>query len=311
LAGGGIIKADGTVSLHAASITAGQPYQAPLNPSDPYQPFRRFDSGTGSTPQLFVAPTSGTGSLTASASHIDAGNLVLGGIGSASLAATGGDLRGYGSVNMAGDLTVQAARIYPTTLGNFDLFAYNNSLSGAPGSITVLSSGAAGAPLSAGGNLRLMAASIDQRGTLRAPLGSITLGWDGSGAAPANAATGAAAALPATANLVLGAASTTSVSADGLTIPFGLTPNGLSWIDPRGVDITAGGLPQRSVTLSAGNVVTASGSVVDVSGGGDLLAYRWVPGIGGSSDLLGVADQSWSSGSDYNAGDLVSYGGST
>lgn len=212
---------------------------------------------------------------------------------------------------MAGDLTVQAARIYPTTLGNFDLFAYDNSLSGAAGSITVLSSGAAGAPLSAGGNLRLMAASIDQGGTLRAPLGSITLGWDGSGAAPANAVTGAASALPATANLVLGTASMTSVSADGLTIPFGLTPNGLSWIDPRGVDVTAGGLPQRSVTLSAGNVVTASGSVVDVSGGGDLLAYRWVPGIGGSSDLLGVADQSWSSGSDYNAGDLVSYGGST
>ena len=206
---------------------------------------------------------------------------------------------------------MQAARIYPTTLGNFDLFAYDNSLSGVAGSITVLSSGAAGAPLSAGGNLRLMAANIDQRGTLLAPLGSITLGWDGSGAAPANAATGAAAALPATANLVLGAASTTSVSADGLTIPFGLTPNGLSWIDPRGVDVTAGGLPQRSVTLSAGNVVTSSGSVVDVSGGGDLLAYRWVPGIGGSSDLLGVADQSWSSGSDYNAGDLVSYGGST
>ena len=175
----------------------------------------------------------------------------------------------------------------------------------------MLSSGAAGAPLSAGGNLRLMAASIDQGGTLRAPLGSITLGWDGSGAAPANAVTGAASALPATANLVLGAASMTSVSADGLTIPFGLTPNGLSWIDPRGVDVTAGGLPQRSVTLSAGNVVTSSGSVVDVSGGGDLLAYRWVPGIGGSSDLLGVADQSWSSGSDYNAGDLVSYGGST
>ena len=311
LAGGGVIKADGNVSLHAASITAGQPYQAPLNPSDPYQPFRRFDGGTGSTPQLFVAPTSGTGRLTATASHIDAGNLVLGGIGSASLAANGGDLRGYGSVNMAGDLTVQAARIYPTTLGNFDLFAYDNSLSGAAGSITVLSSGAAGAPLSAGGNLRLMAASIDQGGTLRAPLGSITLGWDGSGAAPANAVTGAASALPATANLVLGAASTTSVSADGLTIPFGLTPNGLSWIDPRGVDVTAGGLPQRSVTLSAGNVVTSSGSVVDVSGGGDLLAYRWVPGIGGSSDLLGVADQSWSSGSDYNAGDLVSYGGST
>jgi filamentous hemagglutinin family protein len=311
LAGGGMIKADGAVSLNASLITVGQPYQAPLNPADPYQPFRRFDGGTGSTPQLFVTPTSGTGVLNADASHIDAGNLVLGGIGSASLSAGGGDLRGYGSVNVAGHLTLQAARIYPTTLGNFDLFAYDNSVSGAAGSITVLPSGSSGVPLSAGGNLRFVASNIDQRGTLRAPLGSITLGWDGSGAAPANAVTGSAVTLPATANLALGASSVTSVSAGGLTIPFGLTPNGLSWIDPRGVDVTAGGLPQRSVALSAGSVVTASGSVVDVGGGGDLLAYRWVPGIGGTSDLLGAANQSWNSGADYDAGDLVSYGGAT
>ena len=309
LAGGGVIKANGSVSLSAASVTIGQPYQAPRNPADPYQPFLRL-LGTGGAPQIFVAPTSGAGTLSVRASHVDAGNLVLQGIGSTSVAASG-DIRGYGSVNMAGDLTLRAARIYPATLSDFDFFAYDNPLSGTAGSIVVSGAGASGAPLSAGGNLRLMAANIDQQGTLRAPLGSITLGWDGSGAAPANAVTGATAALPATANLVLGAASTTSVSADGLTIPFGLTPNGLSWIDPRGVDVTAGGLPQRSVTLSAGNVVTASGSAVDVGGGGDLLAYRWVPGIGGSSDLLGVADQSWSSGSDYNAGDLVSYGGST
>ncbi len=311
LAGGGVIMADGNLSLSASSITIGQPYQAPRNPSDPYQPFRRFDSGNGSTPQLFVAPTSGTGSLTASASHLDAGNLVLQGIDSASLTAIGGDLRGYGSVNVAGDLTLQAARIYPTTLSDFDIFAFNNSVSGALGSITVLSSGAAGAPLSAGGNLRLMAANITQLGTLRAPFGSITLGWDGSGAAPRNAVSGSASILPATENLILGAISTTSVSAGGLTIPFGLSPNGLSWIDPRGVDVTAGGLPQRAVVLSAGSVVTASGSSIDVGGGGDLLAYRWVPGVGGSSDLLGAANLSWNSGSVYNAGDLVSYGGST
>jgi hypothetical protein len=311
LAGGGIIKADGVVSLNASSIAFGQPYQEPLNPSDPNQPFRRFVFSNRNTPQLFVAPTSGAGNLKATASHLDAGNLVLIGIASASLTANGGDLRGYGSLNMAGDLTVQASRIYPTTLGNFDLFAYNNSLSAAPGSITVLSSGSSGVPLSAGGNLRLMAAHIDQRGTLRAPLGSITLGWDGSGTAPANAVTGTARPLPTTASLVLGSSSITSVSAGGLTIPFGLTPNGLSWIDPRGVDVTAGGLPQRSVALSAVNVATASGSVLDVGGGGDLLAYRWVPGIGGSSDILGAANRSWSSSSSYNAGDLVSFGGST
>jgi hypothetical protein len=156
-----------------------------------------------------------------------------------------------------------------------------------------------------------MAANIDQQGTLRAPLGSITLGWDGSGTAPVNAVTGTAATMTATATLALGGASVTSVSAEGATIPFGLSPNGLSWIDPRGVDITAGGLPQRAVTFSAVNVAAAPGSVIDVRGDGDLLAYRWVPGIGGSSDLLGVPNQSWSSAAVYNAGDLVSHGSGT
>lgn len=311
LAGGGIIRAGGNVLLSAPVIALGQPYSAPLNPSDPNQPFRRFDAGTGGTAQVFITPESGQGTFMASARHIDTGNLVLDGIGSASLTATSGDIRGYGSLNMAGDLKMEAARIYPTTLGNFDLFAFNNSVSGSGGSIIVLSSGSAGAPVSAGGALRLFAEKIGQQGTLRAPLGSITLGWDGSGTAPENAVTGRAASMSVTASLVLAASSTTSVAADGLTIPFGLSQNGLNWVDPRGVDVTTGGLPHSAVVLSAGSISASEGSVVDLRGGGDLLAYRWIPGIGGSSDLLGAASTAWKPGANYNAGDLVLHKGAT
>ena len=319
LAGGGLIKANGAVSLAAAAVTVGQPYQGPLHPDDYDSAPPPFSQTVGTeTPARPVSPSSGTGSLQIVASQIESGNLVLQGIGSALLAAREGDIRGYGSVNAAGDLTLQAARIYPTTLGDFDLFAYSNSQSGAGGSITVLSSGAAGTPLSAAGNLRLFAANIEQSGVLRAPFGRITLGWDGSGEAPVNAVTAPedpgtppTSVMSATAKLVLGPSSVTSVASDGLVIPFGLSPNGFTWIDPRGVDVTAGGLPQRAVTLSAGDVATVPGSVIDVGGGGDLLAYRWVPGIGGSSDLLGAANREWSNQGNYDAGDLVSHNGGT
>jgi filamentous hemagglutinin family protein len=316
LAGGGVMKADGIVSLSAATITVGQPYQPPLHPSDIYDPFTKVLT-QGSTPQpIGVAPTSqddgasATGSLQARARHIEIGHSVFRNMDSFLFDAADGDIMGYGSLNVAGDLVLRAANIYPTSMANFDLFAFNTK-AGVAGSVTVLAAGASGTPLSAGGNLRLMAANIDHRGTLRAPFGSITLGWDGTGSAPQNPVTRLEVALAPTATLKLGPTSTTSVAADDLTIPFGLTRNGLSWIDPRGVDITAGGLPQRSISLSAGNVVTTAGSIVDVRGGGDLLAFRWVPGIGGSSDLLGTANESWNANTEYRAGNLVLHDGET
>ncbi|MFN0128992.1 MAG: filamentous hemagglutinin family protein [Verrucomicrobiales bacterium] len=72
----------------------------------------------------------------------------------------------------------------------------------------------------------------------------------------------------------------------GLLIPYGISLDGISWLDPAGNDITVGGLPAKAVNVSAQNVTTAPGSVIDISGGGDLFAYRWVAGNGGSQDIL-------------------------
>jgi hypothetical protein len=89
-------------------------------------------------------------------------------------------------------------------------------------------------------------------------------------------------------------------------IPFGISPDGNSWVDPRGVNVTTAGMPEKKVTISGTSIVQENGAVIDLRGGGDLMAYRWVSGTGGSSDILGSAS-GWNAGTDYSAGDLVSH----
>jgi filamentous hemagglutinin len=163
-------------------------------------------------------------------------------------------------------------------------------------------------PLSAGGTLSIYAPIINQGGVLRAPIGTINLGWNGAGIAPKDPITGAS--VPVSQKVTLASGSWTSVSAvdpltgQGLTIPYGINLNGTSWIDPSGTDITTKGngavgvgLPAKSVNISAANVDDQGASpstgqpaaIIDLSGGGDLYAYRWVPGLGGSYDVLAAS----------------------
>ena len=93
--------------------------------------------------------------------------------------------------------------------------------------------------------------------------------------------------------------------------PFGVSPDGQTWIDPRGVNVTLSGLPGKSIVITGESVNMNPGAVVDIRGGGELLASRWVPGIGGSMDLLGSASAAWGGGTEYQAGDLVNFGGAT
>jgi len=284
VADSGVLFADGDVHLNAAHVTIGQPFQAPTLPDAKVPVF----GTTG------YAPTHGTGTLNISAGLIDVGNLSLQTIGSASFTANNGDIRGDGTLNIAGDLTLKAGQIYPPTATDFTIVAYDY-LSGAvnhQGSVTIQSAGSRQLPLSGGGNLSIYASVIHQSGVLRAPFGTITLGWDGTGMAPKDLLAGGALALPVTSQLTLGTGSITSVSAvdpatgKGITVPYGISPDGSKWIDPHGVDITAGGLPVKNVVLAAGNLTMESGATVDLRGGGDLYAYRWVPGLGGPLDVL-------------------------
>src|ERR1019366_5193073 len=79
------------------------------------------------------------------------------------------------------------------------------------------------------------------------------------------------------------------ITGQPVVIPYGIELNGASWIDPTGADITSGGGPAKSIQLSAANVVVNPNAQIDIRGGGDLYAYQWVRGNGGSQDILGSA----------------------
>ena len=325
VATGGVVRADSRVNLSAQYIAIGQAFREPVNPTedqaDPYFPFISSLSGL-ETPEA-VAPTYGPGSLNLSARLIDVGTLVLKGIGQATLTASGGDIRGNGILNIQGDLTLKAAQIYPTTLSDFGIFAYDPPAG--KGSITVIRDGTAPAPLSAGGTLRLYASNISQGGVLLAPLGSITLGYDGLDLdlstpalnVPENRVVQNALLAPLAESILLKSGSITSVAGyDSFTnaellIPFGFSFDGSNIIDPRGVNVTASGLPTKNIFISGDSIVTETGSIIDIRGGGDLFAYRWLGGIGGPVDFLGEAAVDWVPNIIYAAGDLVSFEGKT
>jgi filamentous hemagglutinin family protein len=321
LAAGGIIQATDRVNISASYLAVGQDFLQPQNPNDIVMPFQQAPV-TGSSLYQF-APTAGNGSVSFNAGLIDVGTLSLHGISKTRFTAENGDIRGNGTLSAAGEVTLAAARVYPTTLSSFSIFAYDHA--DGQGSVTIRRNGSAeGLPLSAGGSLSIHASQIHQNGVLQAPLGTITLGWDGTDLDPSdpdldspyNIIAGSTLSAPVTSVLTLSDTSVTSVSAAGAKdsdwiIPYGISPDGQTWIDPRGVNITLSGMPEKTVRISGESVTMAEGAVVDIRGGGDLLASRWKPGSGGSVDILGSASASWASGTEYQAGDLVSFGGET
>ena len=224
------------------------------------------------------------------------GNVTLSGTSATTLAATNdlrlsGRLAGNasdtggatlaGSLVTAGDLTLSAAQVYPTTGSTFGVAVADGiALAGAadltgtatPGGRLAItrSTGVAGDVLSAGGKLTLRADAIAQDGVLEAPLGSLGLN--------------------AGKTLTLGPTSVTSVSANGLTIPYGETQNGVTWTygatgsDPLTASLTAP--PAKNIALAAPAVDVLTGARVDISGGGDVAAIEWVKGSGGSLNAL-------------------------
>ncbi len=301
VASGGVIYASDAVDLTAPYVSLGTPFQPPLRPEDPLLVSAYMVGGQ----PFYFRPSYGPGRLTVHAKLIDMGNLSLRNIGAAALVADGGDIRGDGTFDIAGTLYLRAGQIYPATGVSFTLAAYDyrltrdttdrkpdtkSELKLHPGSITIAASGDRQLPLSAGGELNVYATKILQGGVLRAPLGTINLGWDGSGEPPMDRLRGTS--MPTARNLILRSSSETSVSAvDSLSgremiIPYGVLASGISWIDPAGMNITTSGPPAKSIHLSSQKLTTKPGSLIDISGGGNLYAYNWLTGQGGTRDIL-------------------------
>jgi filamentous hemagglutinin len=292
VATGGIFTSDAAVNLNATYVSLGQAFRVPMQSQQ--DEIYAFTQGS----PFFVSPAHGAGSLNVNAGTIDIGFLSLQNTGSAEFVANNGDIRGSGSLNIAGDIIMRAGQIYTPTASTFTIAAYDytNGSGQQRGSITFESSGVRGLPLSAGGTLNVYAHTINQGGTLVAPAGIINLGWDGRGASPLDLLSGAGiqggVSLPTTANLNMLTGSRTSVSQIdpitglGIVIPYGFSSDGLNWIDPQGVDISGGGLAVKAVNTSALSINSEANSVVDLRGGGDLYAFRWLKGTGGTLDIL-------------------------
>ncbi len=284
---GGVVYADGNVHLNGSSVILGQPFLPPVAPEDQVAPFFVNNS------PFYFSPTHGSGVLNVSGSLIEIGNLSLQNIGTANLTATNGDIRGDGTFDVAGNISLTAGQIYPLTEVTFNIAAFDYDLDGVMqnGAVKIAPAGDRFLPLSAGGTLNIFANTISQGGVLRAPIGSVNIGSSDF----SNEAVDPISNLPFTSTdrLILAPTAVASASAvdpttgQALIIPYGTDSNGTSWIDPAGIDITAGGGPVKRVTVTATTVVDEAGATVDLRGGGDLFAYRFVPGLGGTVDILG------------------------
>ncbi|HUO99045.1 MAG TPA: filamentous hemagglutinin family protein [Rhizomicrobium sp.] len=191
-----------------------------------------------------------------------------------------------GQLVVNGDLAITAAQVYPATGSSFliastaagGLIQFARSTQSTPA-----------APYSAGGNLLVQAANIEQDGVIRVPLGTLTLGSDSE----LDIQTGGVKSMfaPQTQTLVVGAGSITSVSADGLDIPYGTTTDQTEWFftPTSGDRLTAP--PSGVLQMSGASIDLQNGATVDLKGGGDLYAYEFIPGTGGSHDVLSQTNE--------------------
>ena len=216
---------------------------------------------------LAASPTRG-GTLTLAASVIDIKQAYIRGFEqtlfeAADIRFTPIALGQQALLDVDGTLILKASQIYPTS--------QTVAVVKATDKIIVQQNGVAGLALSVGGVLTLDAPVIEQGGTVRAPFGQITL--------------------KASQRLTLGTGSVTSVSGDGLILPYGNLSNNENWTIVTGASqpaTTLSNLPEKRITLDAPTVDLAAGSTVDIRGGGDLHAWEHVPGPGGSYDVLSL-----------------------
>ncbi|BCO30050.1 hypothetical protein TspCOW1_01530 [Thiohalobacter sp. COW1] len=263
-------------------------------------PAVRFDAGgdvennadDAARVSMSLDPSAGAGRLRVDGELVEfAGELVTRGFGGPGTPAIDvnakGDvrLRGVRVVNSddftgllrsAGDLHLNAQRVHATTLSEFAL-----EVVGAGGAIEIHSPSAAltDIPLSIGSRLRLAADRIRQFGNLFAPLGEI--------------------ALEADSQLLVDAASLTSTSAQDVQAPFFRTQPDGSLVFPNRLNddgdivftesVSAAferALPQQRMHLSAPDIQINPDAVFDLRGGTEARATEFVPGPGGSRDIL-------------------------
>jgi len=167
-----------------------------------------------------------------------------------------------GALRTAADVNLAAPQTVVATAADYTVDA--------PGHRVTFTGGDASAavPIVGGGALTVNAATIVQDGVVRAPLGRISLNASDS--------------------ITLSERSLTSVSGAGSSVPFGATASGRDWTY---LDRAITAEPDKAIALIAPgrSVDVRAGAVLDMSGSGELRAYEFVPGPGGSRDAFAGA----------------------
>ena len=167
------------------------------------------------------------------------------------------------ALRTAGDLSVVSPLTYATTLTKGDVMV--------GGALDFTGGTSATRPiLSAGSQLSLTADDILVNSRVAAPGGTLNL------TAP---------------SVAIGPTGTLQVALTD-TVPFGVLQGGFAWAFPIGnvrtlvFDGTTSQLPAKQVNIDTDSLDLQQGGVIDISGGGDLLAYEWIKGPGGTKDVL-------------------------
>lgn len=260
-----VIAASGpaNVQLEAAYVAIGQTQPEYRVTATPQTGAARLDV-RGELIELIndtVLQGFGAPSDTAAVTLASRGDIRLRGVKEPSNVAT----RVSGALRLASSLRLEAAQIYPITLSEFTVEVVGDTASkiDIAGRATVPD-----APLSAGGQVRFVAPVITQGGVVRAPFGTLDFN--------------------AGEVLTLAPSSVTSVSGAGLMVPFGHIQLGSDLIFPLtpGMTRVEAQSPVKRVNLLAPTIDITAGALIDVSAGGNLGAVEFVPGPGGSRDIL-------------------------
>ncbi|MGJ7543777.1 filamentous haemagglutinin family protein [Variovorax sp. LT1R16] len=311
------LHAGSTLRLDAAVLGTLDPAQASrVRVAAPYLALgdtqNRFSTYKAQAWTRFVTPQLGAGTLSAVGGQLLGlnGDAVLRGFGSSSLASEGdlvlggiwgddvGKLGAYrgraangqtvpngGSLAAAGELALRGAQIYPVTATTFavsaaaGLDAAGNAVAGR---LTLLPGDARVAPpLEVHGSAIFQADEIVQGGVVRAPLGQITFDAGANG------------------SVTFAPGSVTDVSLHGRLLPYGTLINGI-WYLAGGTEYQPLGAetgmpapmtlvdtpPAKYVTVQGRSVDIQAGAQIDLSGGGDLVSAEFLPGTGGSRNIL-------------------------
>lgn len=298
-----ILSADRKLTLDAPLISVGN---ADVSLNAPWIVLQNTD--TPLSMKMSEEIDTGSGRLTASADWIDVlGDVRISGIteeyGGLRLSAAN-DIRlqdryytsrltdvengWYGLLATAGNLDMIASRIYPAAESDFTLYSGSTFTTDYPE--TPLE----GMVYSTAGRLTVLAQDIHHQGALLAPMGGIILAGDVN-IRTENGRTISEYAPSGRVQLDPGSVLSTFGEAE---VNYGaFDDQAISWIyidrtlEQRNPQTPVSTAPEKEIRIEGAEVVQQDGAIIDTTGGGEMFAYQFLPGVEGTLDPLKRTDQ--------------------